>query len=42
MRLGEGTGALLAIPLIAATAAALGEMLTFEEAGVSTREDSPE
>ena len=42
MRLGEGTGALLAVPLIAAAAAALGEMLTFEEAGVSTREDSPE
>lgn len=39
MRLGEGTGALLAIPLIAASAAALGEMLTFEEAGVATSGD---
>jgi len=36
MRLGEGTGALLAVPLVAASAAALGEMLTFEEAGVAT------
>ena len=36
MRLGEGTGALLAVPLVAAAAAALGEMLTFAEAGVST------
>ena len=35
MRLGEGTGALLAVPLVASAAAALGEMLTFEEAGVS-------
>ena len=35
MRLGEGTGALLALPLIAASAAALGEMLTFAEAGVA-------
>ena len=39
MRLGEGTGALLAVPLVAAAAAALGEMLTFAEAGVSTSED---
>jgi nicotinate-nucleotide--dimethylbenzimidazole phosphoribosyltransferase len=39
MRLGEGTGALLAVPLVAAAAAALGEMLTFEEAGVSTAAD---
>lgn len=36
MRLGEGTGALLAVPLIAAAAAALAEMQTFAEAGVST------
>jgi len=41
MRLGEGTGALLAIPLIAASAAALGEMLTFEEAGVATAPAEP-
>lgn len=38
MRLGEGTGALLAVPLVGAAAAALGEMLTFSEAGVSTAE----
>lgn len=42
MRLGEGTGALLAIPLIRSAAAALSEMLTFEEAGVSTPEESTE
>ena len=35
MRLGEGTGALLALPLLASAAAALSEMLTFDEAGVS-------
>jgi nicotinate-nucleotide--dimethylbenzimidazole phosphoribosyltransferase len=34
MRLGEGTGGLLAIPLIRSAAAALGEMSTFEEAGI--------
>jgi nicotinate-nucleotide--dimethylbenzimidazole phosphoribosyltransferase len=38
MRLGEGTGALLAVPLVGAAAAALSEMLTFSEAGVSTAE----
>jgi nicotinate-nucleotide--dimethylbenzimidazole phosphoribosyltransferase len=42
MRLGEGTGALLALPLVSAAAAALGEMLTFEEAGVSTAAEPPE
>ena len=42
MRLGEGTGALLTIPLIASAAAALSEMLTFEEAGVSTAEEPAE
>lgn len=41
MRLGEGTGALLAVPLITAAAAALGDMLTFEEAGVSRSADAP-
>jgi nicotinate-nucleotide--dimethylbenzimidazole phosphoribosyltransferase len=39
MRLGEGTGALLALPLINAAAAALTEMATFEGAGVSGRDD---
>ena len=42
MRLGEGTGALLTIPLVASAAAALSEMLTFEEAGVSTAEEPTE
>jgi nicotinate-nucleotide--dimethylbenzimidazole phosphoribosyltransferase len=34
MRLGEGTGGLLVIPLIRSAAAVLGEMSTFEEAGI--------
>ncbi|WP_375402036.1 nicotinate-nucleotide--dimethylbenzimidazole phosphoribosyltransferase [uncultured Sphingomonas sp.] len=37
MRLGEGTGALLAWPLVKAAAAMLREMATFEDAGVSGR-----
>ncbi|MEM1140480.1 MAG: nicotinate-nucleotide--dimethylbenzimidazole phosphoribosyltransferase [Pseudomonadota bacterium] len=35
MRLGEGTGALLAFPLVKAAAAMLTEMASFEDAGVS-------
>ena len=35
MRLGEGTGALLAFPLITAAAAMLSDMASFESAGVS-------
>ena len=35
LRLGEGSGAALAMPLIEASAACLREMATFEEAGVS-------
>ncbi len=35
MRLGEGTGAALAFPLLQSAAATLSEMLTFEEGGVS-------
>lgn len=35
MRLGEGTGAALAFPILEAAAATLREMLTFEEGGVS-------
>ena len=44
MRLGEGTGAALAMPIIEAAAATLSEMATFAEAGVSDREpeDNPE
>lgn len=37
LRLGEGTGALLALPLINAAALTLREMATFESAGVSDR-----
>jgi nicotinate-nucleotide--dimethylbenzimidazole phosphoribosyltransferase len=38
LRLGEGTGALLALPLLASAAATLGEMATFASAGVSDRD----
>ena len=37
MRLGEGTGAVLAMGLVQAAAATLTEMATFAEAGVSDR-----
>lgn len=36
MRLGEGTGALLAVPIVRAAAAVLRDMATFEEAGIPT------
>jgi nicotinate-nucleotide--dimethylbenzimidazole phosphoribosyltransferase len=35
LRLGEGTGALLAVPLLRAAVAVLGDMATFAEAGVT-------
>ncbi|MEM1390402.1 MAG: nicotinate-nucleotide--dimethylbenzimidazole phosphoribosyltransferase, partial [Pseudomonadota bacterium] len=35
MRLGEGTGALLAFPLVKAAAAMLRDMASFDNAGVS-------
>ena len=35
LRLGEGSGAALALPLVAAATAVLAEMATFEQAGVS-------
>ena len=38
MRLGEGTGALLALPVLRAAVATLAEMATFGEAGVSERD----
>ncbi len=39
MRLGEGTGAALAMPIIEAAARCLAEMATFDEAGVSERSE---
>ena len=38
LRLGEGTGALLALPLVSAAGRTLAEMATFGEAGVSDRD----
>ncbi len=40
MRLGEGSGAVLAMPIVEAAAACLSEMATFGEAGVSDRDDN--
>jgi len=40
LRLGEGTGALLALPLVEAAMRTLQEMATFDEAGVSKRDAS--
>lgn len=39
LRLGEGTGALLAVPVLQAAVATLRDMATFAEAGVSDRPD---
>ncbi|MFB3119151.1 MAG: nicotinate-nucleotide--dimethylbenzimidazole phosphoribosyltransferase, partial [Stenotrophomonas maltophilia] len=39
MRLGEGTGAALAMPLVEAAAKCLSEMATFTQAGVSERDE---
>ncbi|WP_175611324.1 nicotinate-nucleotide--dimethylbenzimidazole phosphoribosyltransferase [Mycobacterium sp. SP-6446] len=39
MRLGEGTGATAALPLLRCAVAALSSMATFTDAGVSTRSD---
>jgi nicotinate-nucleotide--dimethylbenzimidazole phosphoribosyltransferase len=41
MRLGEGTGAALAMPLFGAAAAVMDEMATFDGAGVAGRADNP-
>lgn len=40
LRLGEGTGAAVALPLLRAAVAVLGSMATFDDAGVSGRSDS--
>ncbi len=40
MRLGEGTGALVALPTVAAAGALLRDMATFEQAGVSDPHDA--
>ena len=42
LRLGEGTGALLAVPLLASAAAALAEMGTFADLGVSGPDGAPD
>jgi len=40
MRLGEGSGALLALPLVSAAGDLLREMATFDSAGVTDRGSS--
>jgi nicotinate-nucleotide--dimethylbenzimidazole phosphoribosyltransferase len=39
LRLGEGTGAAIALPVVEAAARLLGEMATFDQAGVSSKTD---
>lgn len=42
MRLGEGSGALVAYPILQGAVATLANMATFDDAGVSTRDAAPE
>jgi nicotinate-nucleotide--dimethylbenzimidazole phosphoribosyltransferase len=42
LRLGEGSGAALAVPLVQAAARLLGEMATFDSAGVTDKAGSTE
>jgi nicotinate-nucleotide--dimethylbenzimidazole phosphoribosyltransferase len=42
LRLGEGTGAALALPLVRAAVRLLNDMATFDEAGVSDKEGAPD
>ena len=42
MRLGEGTGAVVALPIVRAAVAALASMATFDEASVSTSVNTPD
>ena len=41
LRLGEGSGAVLAVPLVQAAARVLGEVATFDSAGVTDKDPSP-
>lgn len=41
LRLGEGTGALLSLPILRAAQATLADMATFADAGVSTNDAAP-
>lgn len=41
LRLGEGTGAALSLPIVRAAVSLINEMATFDEAGVAEREDTP-
>jgi nicotinate-nucleotide--dimethylbenzimidazole phosphoribosyltransferase len=38
MRLGEGSGACLALPILEAAARTIGEMATFDAAGVTDKD----
>jgi nicotinate-nucleotide--dimethylbenzimidazole phosphoribosyltransferase len=41
LRLGEGSGGALAVPIVQAAAKILREMATFDSAGVTEKEDAP-